>query len=58
MPEFGDSADATHPVESSGNEKGCLSSVGSMVTGAVGCGCALILIIGGIIAFILGLLAG
>ena len=43
------------PEES--NEKGCLGSIGSMVSGAVGCGCAAILLIGGIIALILGLLA-
>lgn len=39
------------------NETGCLGSVWTMVSGAIGCGCAVILIIVGIIALILGLLA-
>ena len=48
----------TTNVEPEGSdEKGCLGSLGSMVSGAVGCGCAAILLIGGIIALILGLLA-
>lgn len=39
------------------DETGCLGSAWTMVSGAVGCGCAIIMIIAGIIALILGLLA-